>query len=140
MTDAPLLAVRGQATVEVEPELAQFSIVVTARDKDRERVVRHLDERSRAVAALLDQHAAAIESTTTEAVRVSPQFASGRPREKVAGYEGAVRTTVVLADFAPLGELVAQLAQGELTSVVGPWWSLRPDSVAYRERPGRGGA
>ncbi len=133
MADAPLLAVRGRATLEVEPELATVAVVVTARDKHRDPVMRGLDERSRAVAALVEPLGAAVDRFETDAVRVNPQFASGKPREKVAGYEGSVRATVVLADFAPLGELVAALAAVELATVMGPWWSLRPDSAVHRQ-------
>ena len=132
-TTEPLITVRGEATDEVEPELAQLSVTVTARDRDRDRVLRDLDERARAVDAVLGLHAAAVERIDTEAVRLSPQFASGKPRERVAGYEGTVRRTVLLHDFAPLGDLLVQLASVELATVVGPWWSLRPDSTAYRE-------
>jgi uncharacterized protein len=32
-----------------------------------------------------------------------------------------------------LGELVAKLADGDLVTVAGPWWALRPDSPVYRE-------
>lgn len=135
MNDAaePLITVRGEATAEVEPELAQLSVMVTARDRDRDRVVRDLDERARAVDAVLGAHQAEIERVETEAVRLSPQFATNKPRERVAGYEGTVRRTVLLHDFTGLGDLLVQLASIELASVVGPWWSLRPDSAAYRE-------
>lgn len=129
----PLVTVRGEATAEVEPELAQLSVTVTARDRDRDRVVRDLDERARAVDAVLGAHQAEIERVDTEAVRLSPQFATNKPRERVAGYEGTVRRTVLLHDFTGLGDLLVQLASIELANVVGPWWSLRPDSPAHRE-------
>ncbi len=128
----PLVTVRGEATAEVDPELAQLTVTVTARDRDRDRVLRDLDERARAVDAVLGAHEAAVERIDTEAVRLSPQFATNKPRERVAGYEGTVRRTVVLSDFVPLGDLLVQLSTVELASVVGPWWSLRPDSPAHR--------
>ena len=129
----PLVTVRGEATAEVQPELAQLSVTVTARDRDRDRVLRDLDERARAVDAVLGLHEAAIERIDTDAVRISPQFSSNKPRERVAGYEGMVRRTVLLHDFAPLGDLLVQLSSIELASVVGPWWFLRPDSPVHRD-------
>jgi uncharacterized protein len=39
----------------------------------------------------------------------------------------------VIRDFTVLGELMARLADGELVTVAGPWWSLRPDSPVYRQ-------
>lgn len=127
-----MVTVRGEATAEVAPELARVGVTVTARDRDRARVLRDLDERARAVDEVLDRHTSAIEHVETEALRVNPQFATNKPRERVSGYEGSFRRTVVLHDFEPLGDLLALLADNELTSVVGPWWSLRPDSEAHR--------
>jgi len=39
----------------------------------------------------------------------------------------------VIRDFTVLGELMARLADGELVTMAGPWWSLRPDSPVYRQ-------
>lgn len=132
LASGPLVTVRGEAVAEVQPELAHITVAVVARDRDRDRVLRDLDERARAVDAVLDRFADAIERTETDALRVSPQFASNKPREKVAGYEGSVRRTVVLHRFEVLGDLLALLASFELMTVTGPWWSLRPQSEAVR--------
>ena len=126
------MTVRGEAVAEVPPELAHVAVAVVARDRDRDRVVRDLDERARAVDTVLDRFADAVERVETDAVRVTPQFASNKPREKVAGYEGSVRRTVVVHRFEVLGDLLALLAGVELTTVTGPWWSLRPQSEAVR--------
>lgn len=48
-------------------------------------------------------------------------------------FRGRVRVTAELSDFTVLGELVTRLADLELTSVDGPWWSLRPASPVYAE-------
>ncbi|MBL8774538.1 MAG: SIMPL domain-containing protein [Acidimicrobiales bacterium] len=128
----PLVTVRGEAVAEVPPELAQVAVAVVARDRDRDRVVRDLDERARAVDAVLDRFADAVERVETDTVRVTPQFASSKPREKVSGYEGSVRRTVVVHRFEVLGDLLALLSGVELTTVTGPWWSLRPQSEAVR--------
>lgn len=132
-TTGPLISVRGEAAAEVEPELAHVVVTVVARDRDRDRVLRDLDERVRSVDALLDRFSTAIERVDTEAVRVAPQFATNKPREKVAGYEASVRRTVVLHDFSPLGDLLAQLAVIDLAAVTGPTWTLRPASEVTRD-------
>jgi uncharacterized protein len=35
MSSPPLISVKGQATIEVDPEIAVLNVAVTARDKDR---------------------------------------------------------------------------------------------------------
>lgn len=128
----PRVTVRGEAVAEVTPELAEIVVTVVARDRDRDRVLRDLDERARAVDAVLERFRDAVERIETDALRVTPQFASNKPREKVAGYEGSVRRTVVVHRFEVLGDLLALLGGGELTTVTGPIWSLRPQSEAVR--------
>jgi uncharacterized protein YggE len=44
-----------------------------------------------------------------------------------------VATTVTVSDFTALGDLMLRLADQDQVEVVGPWWSLRPDSPAHRE-------
>ena len=51
----------------------------------------------------------------------------------MAGYAGQASARVTVRDLSVLGELVARLAELELVTVAGPWWSLRPDSPVYRE-------
>jgi uncharacterized protein len=51
----------------------------------------------------------------------------------VAGYAGQASARVTVRDLTVLGELVARLAELELVTVAGPWWSLRPDSQVYRD-------
>jgi hypothetical protein len=51
----------------------------------------------------------------------------------VAGYIGQASAQVTVRDLSVLGELVVRLAELELVTVAGPWWSLRPDSPVYRD-------
>ncbi|GIF73672.1 SIMPL domain-containing protein [Asanoa siamensis] len=126
----PIVAVRGEATREVPPELARFSVVVEARDKDREATLRRLAERAEQVRALIDGYGAAVERRETGGLQVFPE--RRRSSEKVASYHGTVSTTVTVVDFEVLGELMLRLADHDQTSVAGPWWELRPDSPAQR--------
>ncbi|MDG6108003.1 SIMPL domain-containing protein [Dactylosporangium aurantiacum] len=125
-----VVAVRGEALREVDPELAEFTVVVVARDKDRPAVLTRLRERSDALRTLLDRHGEAIERRETGGLHVHPE--TGKKGEKVTAYSGSVATTVVVHDFAALGELMLTLANQDQTHVHGPMWSLRPDSPVYR--------
>ncbi len=125
-----VVAVRGEALREVDPELAEFTVVVVARDKDRQAALTRLRERSDALRTLLDRHSEAIERRETGGLHVHPETA--KKGEKVTAYSGSVATTVVVHDFAALGELMLTLANQDQTHVNGPMWSLRPDSPVFR--------
>lgn len=126
----PTVAVRGEAVLEVEPELAQIWVAVTGQDPDRGTVVARLNERTAAVRLVLDGFGAAVDKVETSAVHVGPRWKQGRGSEKIVGYRGTVRLTITLSQFDRLGELLAQLAAVELVEVDGPSWSLRPGSLA----------
>lgn len=128
--DEPLVSVRGEAVREVEPETAQLTVAVGARDKHREETLRRVDERSAAVLALLESYG--VDRVETTSVRIGPEFKDGKPNERIAGYSAVVRHAVTVTDFTTLGDLVARLAELELVDVAGPWWRLRPDSPTYK--------
>jgi hypothetical protein len=131
----PIVTVRGEAVLEVDPEIATLRIYTIARDKDRDRAVENLGRRSNELDALLEGFGDAVESVASGSVTIHPEFKDGRPTEKIVGYEASMSTNVVIAaaGFDRLGDLVSGLGTKELTSVSGPWWSLRPDSDRYRE-------
>ncbi|SBT47240.1 SIMPL domain-containing protein [Micromonospora auratinigra] len=131
MADAPVVAVRGEAYREVAPELARFTVTASARDRDRESTLSRLAERAAAVRVLLDAAEPAVERRETGQLRVWPE--TKRSGERVVAYHGSVGTTVTVSDFTALGELMLRLADQDQVEVAGPWWSLRPDSPAYRE-------
>ncbi|MDR6325229.1 SIMPL domain-containing protein [Actinoplanes couchii] len=126
--DQTIVSVHGEARREVPPEQAQFSVSVNATDKDKTAVVTRLTRRAAEVDQLLDRFGTAVERRETTGIQVHPEFK--RRSEKAVAYSGSVTTTVTVTDFDPLGELLAQLATGDLTSVSGPWWQLRPGSRA----------
>jgi len=132
MNEQPLLSVRGEAVLEVEPEMAEVSVTIAARDPDRAKSLRLLNDRSGAIDAILKGFDEAIDKIETTSVRVSPQLKSRKPQERISGYVATVRHTITVVDFARLGELIAQLADQDLTEVGGPWWGLRPDSPVQR--------
>ncbi|MDF3288667.1 MULTISPECIES: SIMPL domain-containing protein [Streptomyces] len=129
--DAPRLGVRGEAHIEAEPELARIAITVNARGTDRRGALDDLTRRNTTVLELIRAHTEAVEKTQTSALVITPELAKGRG-ERVRSYHGRVHLQVTLNDFTALGELITRLAELDLTRVDGPWWSLRPDSPAYR--------
>jgi len=132
MEDA-VVAVRGEVQREVPPELAHFSVTVTARDADRPIVLRRLAERAEAMRAALAEYEPAIERRETGGLHVYPEPKKGGRGERVAAYHGSATITVTVTDFTVLGDLMLRLADQDQTEVHGPWWSLRPDSPAHRE-------
>jgi uncharacterized protein YggE len=128
----PLISVRGTTVLEVEPEIARLTVYVNTRDKDRRRALERLSERNRECLDLIKDYGDAVEQVETSGLAISPIVRDRRRDEKVERYQGTVHTTVTVADFSVLGELVARLGDMEFTSVQGPWWSLRRDSEVYR--------
>jgi uncharacterized protein YggE len=133
MPGEPIVSVRGEAVLEVPPEVALVTVTVMARDKDRHRAVTSLAERGRRVTALVKRYGEAVEKLDTDPVSVHPEFADGKPRERVAGYVAHMALHVTVADFAVLGQLIPGLAGQEMAELDGPAWALRPTSPVYRE-------
>ena len=127
------LAVRGEAMLEVDPEIAHLWVTVSSRDPDRGRALRLLNERAVAVDEVLAEFSDTVERVETARVSVSPQLKdSAKARERVSGYVASVQRYVAVSSFDRLGELVARLADQDLTRVTGPEWALRPGSPAHR--------
>lgn len=131
MDEPALASVRGEAVLEVEPEIATLDVAVGARDKDRDRTLGLLDQRSGAVLAVLGSFGPAVERVSTAAVRIGPELKDGRGHERIAGYAATIRHSVTVVDFTVLGDLLARLAELEMVDVAGPWWRLRPDSSVH---------
>jgi uncharacterized protein YggE len=130
--DQTLLSVRGEAVLEVDPEVANVSVTIAARDADRAKAMRLLNERAQAIDTIVRSFGGAVEKVETAAVHVSPQLKNGKPRERISGYVATVHSTITVVDFGRLGELIALLADHDLVEVAGPWWALRPGSDAHR--------
>jgi uncharacterized protein len=129
----PVISVRGEATLEVEPEIAVVGVTVQARDRDRETVLHRLADRNREITDLIKGYGEAVEKLASGPVSVRPELKDKRAGERVAGYLANASTTVTIRDFTVLGELIMSLAEAELATVDGFWWALRPGSPVYRE-------
>ncbi|MET7765030.1 SIMPL domain-containing protein [Streptomyces sp. NPDC005336] len=130
--DTPRVAVRGEARLEVDPEIARLGITVSARGADRRAALDDLTRRNNQVLDLVKSYGEAVEKLETGAFTVHPELAKGR-HERVRAYHGRVHIDAALTDFTALGELTTRLADLELTRIDGPWWGLRPDSPAHGE-------
>ena len=128
MVEQPTVVVRGEAVREVPPELASFSVTVSARDKDRQTALTLLAQRAASLRTLLDGYEQSIERRETGGVHLRPEMK--RTGERVVAYTGSVSTTVTVTDFTMLGDMLLRLADQDQTSLAGPWWELRPGSTA----------
>jgi hypothetical protein len=125
------VAVRGEVVREVEPELAQFTVNVGARDKDRQTTLTRLAQRLDTLKNLLAEYGDVVERRETSGMHVYPEHR--KKGERPIGYRGNVAVTVTVNDFSSLGELMLRVADQDQTELYGPSWSLRPTSPVFRE-------
>ncbi|MFD5508340.1 SIMPL domain-containing protein [Streptomyces sp. NPDC059761] len=131
--EVPRVAVRGEARLEVDPEIARIGITVTARGTDRRTALEDLTRRNNTVLELVKSYGDAVEKLETGTFSINPELTRHGRAERIRAYHGRVHVTAELSDFTALGELTTRLADLELTSVDGPWWALRPTSPAHGE-------
>ncbi len=62
MNMQPVISVRGEASLEVEPELAFVNVTIQARDRDRQTVLSRLASRNQHVTALVKGYGEAVDS------------------------------------------------------------------------------
>jgi uncharacterized protein YggE len=131
MSDAPLISVRGEAVLEVEPEIARLVVHVQSQESDRRDALDRLTERNRRCLELVRSYGEAVEKLETGGLSIVPLLKYRRREGDVRAYRGTVQLKIVVADFGVLGELVTRLGDMERTYVDGPEWALRPDSEVY---------
>lgn len=130
----PVVAVRGEAELEVEPELAELSLAVQAKAPDRKEAMQLLVKRLNATRDLLNGFGEAVERSEGS-LWVHPVWTSDRNgrAKKIAGYEGRVPITVTVSTFDLLDQMVLALTGLEEIELRGPEWRLRPANPAYLE-------
>ncbi|MGH6656468.1 MAG: SIMPL domain-containing protein [Actinocrinis sp.] len=131
-----IISVRGEATLLVDPEVADLTIVVVAHARDRREAFERLVKRNDEVLDLVRSYGDSVDRVESTGVSVAPELRRGKD-EKIRSYSGAVRVRVTIADLAILGELVARLSDVEAASIDGPYWRLRRSSPVYREARNR---
>ncbi|MEU3986656.1 SIMPL domain-containing protein [Streptomyces sp. NPDC026672] len=130
--EPPRVSVRGEAHLDVDPELARLHVTVGSRGRDRRAALDDLTRRNAAALDLVKSYGEAVERLETGFLSITPELSAHGRGERVRTYTGQVRLTADLRDFTVLGELTTRLADMELTRVDGPWWSLRPGSPVHR--------
>ncbi|WP_338695491.1 SIMPL domain-containing protein [Streptomyces sp. Q6] len=131
--EAPRLAVRGEAHLEADPELARITVTVTARGTDRRAALDDLTRRNTTTLDLIRSYGDCVERLQTGAFSLTPELTRHGRGERVRTYHGRVHITAELTDFTALGELTTRLADLELTRVDGPTWSLRRTSPVHAQ-------
>ncbi|MEU9088107.1 SIMPL domain-containing protein [Streptomyces sp. NPDC048357] len=129
--EVPRVAVRGEARIEVDPEIARIGITVSARGADRRSALEDLTRRNNTVLDLIKSYGDPVEKLETGSFSITPELTRHGRAERVRAYHGRVHITAEVSDFTALGELTTRLADLELTQVDGPWWALRPTSPAH---------
>ncbi|MEV6470885.1 SIMPL domain-containing protein [Streptomyces sp. NPDC051657] len=125
---APRVTVRGEAHLEVDPEIARIAVTLTARNTDRRTTLDDLTRRNTTTLDLIKTYGDAIEKLETGTLAIRPELTRHGRAERIRAYHGSIQLTATLNDFTTLGELVTRLADQDLTRVDGPWWALRPTS------------
>ena len=89
MDGQPVISVRGEASLEVEPEIAIVTVTVEARDRDRRTVLGRLASRNQHVTGLIKSHGEAVEKLESGPASVRPDIRDKKSSsERVAGYLG----------------------------------------------------
>ena len=123
----PQVAVRGEAVLVVEPEVAELGVTVTARARDRPSALERCRARQDEVAAVVREAGDAVASAETGGVAVYVEPRRGGPGDPVA----TLYTRLVIARLDAVGELVVALGRLDDVEVSGPSWRLRPDSPVH---------
>lgn len=133
MNGQPVISVRGEASLEAEPEIAMVSVTIQARDRGRQTVLDRLATRNEQVINLIKSYGEAVEKLESGPAAVRPDLKDKKAGERVARYVGKASVRIMVRDFTVLGELVTSVSEEDLVTVAGPWWALRPDSPVYRD-------
>ena len=131
MPDAvPQVVVRGEATLLVDPEIAELGVTVTGRARDRQSALEHCRARQDAVTAAVAAAGDAVETVETTGVSVHREVRdTGEDGDPVA----SLHTRVTLGRLDAVGDLVVALGRLDGVAVAGPSWRLRPGSPALEQ-------
>jgi len=124
---APQVQVRGEALLQVEPEVADVWVTVRVRARDRQTALERCQAVQEQVTAVTAGAGDAVESVETASVSVHLEVRDRRaPGEPVATQQ----TRLTVGRLDAVGDLVVALGRLDDVEVSGPVWRLRPDSPA----------
>lgn len=127
----PVVSVRGEATLDADPEIAQLSAEAAGRSRDRSAALAALARAQRDLADALAPFAGAIERTEQGQIAVYPIFAPDRP-EVADLWVASLRLSVTIADLPATADVAGALGAVGGVAVSGPAWMVRATSDAHR--------
>ena len=125
----PLVTVRGEAELSVEPEIADIDVTVRGRGRDRATALERCTRRQAEVTAVVTAAGDAVDEVATAGVAVHPEFTEGGLPTSVA----SVHTRLTLARLDAVGDLLMALGGLDDVDVFGPIWRLRPQSPVFEQ-------
>jgi uncharacterized protein YggE len=129
-TPAPQVTVRGEATLVVDPEIAEIGVTVSGRARDRQSALERCRARQDEVNAVVRAAGDAVETAETTGLSVHLEV---RDRRGDGDPVASLRTRLTVGRLDDVGDLVVALGRLDDVAVTGPWWRLRPDSPAVEE-------
>ena len=129
-TPAPQVAVRGEATLVVDPEIAEIGVTVTGRARDRQSALERCRARQDEVNAVVTAAGDAVETVETTGLSVHRAV---RDRRGDGDPVASLRTRLTVSRLDDVGDLVVALGRLDDVAVTGPWWRLRLDSPAIEQ-------
>ena len=125
---SPQVAVRGEARLTADPEVADLHVDVRVHGRDRQTVLERCRARQDDVTAVLAAAGDAVGTVETTGLAVYPEDRHGGP-----GAAASLATRVVVVRLDAVGDLVVALGRLDDVAVSGPHWRLRPDSPVVTE-------
>ncbi len=130
---AATVTTRGEAVVAGSPDEGIWTIELAALAETPDAALADVGERSRALAALLDELDVPAEKRSTTGVTVREQFDHVDGKQVHRGFRAQDVVTIRLADPAVAGRLIQGAIETAKASVHGPLWWIAPDNPARIE-------
>ncbi len=127
---APQVAVRGEAMLVVEPEIAELGVTVTGRARDRQTALERCRARQDEVGAVVTAAGDAVETVETTGVSVHREI---RDRRGDGDPVASVHTRLTVCRLDDVGDLIVALGRLDDVAVTGPSWRLRLDSPVVEQ-------
>lgn len=129
---APIVAVRGEATAEVQPEIAALSVEVSGRDRDKTAALTDLSRRQQLLADALEPFAGAIDRNERSQVSVYATYRNAR-QDVADVWIASVHSMLTIGDLQAVTDIARAVGAVESATISGPSWAVRPTSEIHRQ-------
>jgi uncharacterized protein len=129
-TPVPQVVVRGEATLVVDPEIAELGVTVTGRARDRQSALERCRSRQDEVTAVVTAAGDTVESAETTGLSVHREIPD---RHGDGDPVATLHTRLTIGRLDVVGDLVVALGRLDDVSVTGPMWRLRPESPVHEQ-------